>query len=140
MSRVDISSERSEIRALREQNEVLLDDGPLDPLLREIGVLAAVRRSPAETEARLDRARDAGLSDEMIEAISSEDWTDPAFDERTKIAFRFAMMYEAGHGISSSVFEGLQSQLDDAEILELAAVCSHWGSLARARIAFEAGP
>jgi len=96
-----------------------------------------VRRSSVETKKRIVSARDAGLSSDMVTAIAAEDWTDDAFDERAKVAFRFAMMYEAGHGISSSVFDGLQQHLTDPEILELAAVCSHWGARARAAIAFE---
>jgi len=99
--------------------------------------IAIAPQTNLETAKRIGVARAAGLDDDMIAAIAEEDWTDAAFDERTKVAFRFAMMYEAGHGISSSVFDGLKQQLTDPEILELAAVCSHWGARARAAIAFE---
>jgi alkylhydroperoxidase family enzyme len=137
MSRLDESTRRSDIVAALDAVEECLERGPLDPILREVGILAAVRRSPVETEKRIGRARAAGLDADIIAAIAEEDWTDPAFDDRTKFAFRFAMMFEAGHGISSSVFEGLQQQMSDAEIFELAATCSHWGARARAAIAFE---
>jgi alkylhydroperoxidase family enzyme len=137
MSRVDADVERDDVRAARDGLERILETGPLDPVLREIAILAAVRRSTTETADRRAKAADAGLSDDMMEAIAEEDWTDPCFDDRTKVALRFAMMYEAGHGISSSVFDGLRSHLDDAEIIEMAAICSHWGTRARAAIAFE---
>jgi alkylhydroperoxidase family enzyme len=137
MSRLDVAARRAELDDALATTELLLESGPLDPALREIGILTAVRRSSVETGARLAKARGAGLDEDMISAIAEEDWTDGAFDERTKVAFRFAMMYEAGHGISSSVFDGLQSQLNDAEIVELAALCSHWGARARTAIAFE---
>jgi alkylhydroperoxidase family enzyme len=137
VSRLDLSQRPPAVVASLEELEEILEKGQLDPVLREIGILAAVRRSDVETARRLATARDAGLGDDMIKAIADEDWTDTCFDDRTKIAFRFAMMYEAGHGISSSVFDGLSAHLSDAEILELAAVCSHWGARARAAVGFE---
>ena len=71
-----------------------------------------------------------------MEAILDEDWTDPAFDTAQKAAFQFALQYDAGHLISDSVLEGMQTEFDTGSWVELAVLCGQYGAYARLAVGF----
>ncbi len=111
------------------------EHGSLSPEVKAVVIASTVRRSPYElTRLRPDLLA-AGLTSDILEAIEEEDWTEPTLSEHQKIAFRFALMYDAGHGIPDAIYEELQESFSVPEIIELAAVCGHYGGLARMAIA-----
>ena len=121
--------------ALAEMEALLETSSVLDPVVRETAIVTVLRRSPYELSHRLKPARLAGLSPDMFEAIEEEDWTEPSFSEEQKAAMRFAMMFDAGHGIPEPAFEIFAETFTDAQIVELAALCAHYGACARFAIA-----
>lgn len=121
--------------ALAEMEALLESPTVLDPLVRETAIVTVLRRSPYELSHRLKPARLAGLSPDMFEAIEDEDWTEPSFSEEQKAAMRFAMMFDAGHGIPSPAFEIFAETFTDEQLVELAALCAHYGACARFAIA-----
>ena len=115
-------------------------DGALDPLLAATAAVAVLRRSPYELAVALPQARAAGITPEMVEAIEDEDWTDPSFSDAQKAVFRFAMMFDAGHGVPDADFGRLRDHLNEGQIVALAALCAHYGGLARLAIALAYPP
>ncbi len=109
----------------------------LDPLIREIAILTVLRRSKSEVTARSGNAAEEGVSAEMLDAILAEDWTDPSFDAGQKAAFQFALQYDAGHLINSSVMDAVRAEFDESSIIELAVVCGYYGSVARFAVGFQ---
>lgn len=125
---------------LRAFGEAAETDSSLEPIVRETAILAVVRRSPYQTRLSLPRAMAAGITEDMLEAVQEEDWTEPSFSPDQKAVFRFAMTYDAGHGINDASFDEIRTELSPEQIVELAALCSYYGGLARMAIAlaFEA--
>lgn len=125
---------------LRAFGEAAETDSSLEPIVRETAILAVVRRSPYQTRLSLPRAMAAGVTEDMLEAIREEDWTEPSFSPDQKAVFRFAMTYDAGHGINDAAFDEMGAQFSPQQIVEIAALCSYYGGLARMAIAlaFEA--
>lgn len=100
-----------------------------------LALLAVTRRSEFEQHWLRPRAADLGFGPAEFEAVDDEDWTADCLDDSDRVVFRYAMMFDAGHGIGSSVVDGLRSHLDDAQIVELCTLCAHAGGLARLAIA-----
>lgn len=115
-------------------------DGRLDPLLAATATAVVLRRSPYELAVAMPGARAAGLTDEMFEAIEDEDWTDPSFSDAQKAVFRFALIFDGGHGMPDADFDRVREHLDETETVALAALCAHAGSLARLAIALSYPP
>lgn len=109
----------------------------LDPTIREIVILTAIRRSKSEVATRKPISIQNGISVAMLEAILAEDWTDSVFDSAQKVAFQFALQYDSGHLINSAVVEAVKNEFDDQSIISLAIVCGHYGSMARLAIGFQ---
>ncbi len=120
--------------------ELLQTDSQLGALLHETAVMSVVRRSPYETRRNMKRAIAAGLTSDMLEAIAEEDWTESSFSEAQKAVVRFAMLYDAGHGVNEPAFASVKTQLSVPQIVELAAVCSHYGGVARLAIGLALDP
>jgi len=136
--RVQLLSQAGSIGASMLELESLIDEtSGLDATVREIAVMTVLRRSRTEVAARKVAASEAGVTDEMLEAILAEDWTDPCFDAVQKAAFQFALQYDAGHLINSTVFEAVRSAFDQESIIKLALVCSHYGAMARLAVGFQ---
>jgi len=123
--------------ALLELESEIQTECGLVPTTREIVILTAIRRSKCEVTARLPVLRQHGVSDDMIEAILAEDWTDPVFNSAQKAAFQFALQYDAGHSINNAVIEAVRAEFDEPSIISLAIVCGHYGSMARLAIGFQ---
>ncbi len=112
----------------------------LDPLLAATATAVVLRRSPYELAVAMPGACAAGLTDEMLEAIEDEDWTDPSFSDAQKAVFRFALMFDSGHGMPDADFDRVRQHLDEPATVALAALCAHAGSLARLAIALAYPP
>ena len=121
--------------ALNNVIRTLWSKGTISPLLKATAIVTVVRRSPYELAVNVPKALQAGVTRDMIDAIEDEDWTDPVLDDAQKAVVRFAMMFDAGHGIPDGEFERLRAHFDDSQIVELAGVCTQYGSLARLAIA-----
>ncbi len=115
----------------------LRSNATLPALLLELARMIVVRRSAAWSERCATDARVAGLSDRVLEAVDEEDWTDAAFDDRARAVFRYALLFDAGHGVGASAFDEIATQLQPGEIAELSLYCSIWGAIARVAVAFE---
>lgn len=120
---------------LRAFGEAVETDSTLEPIVRETAIMAVVRRSPYQSRLSLPRAMVAGITDDMLEAIQDEDWTEPTFSPAQKAAFRFAMTFDAGHGINDASFDEIRAEFSREQIVELVALCSYYGALARMAIA-----
>ena len=107
----------------------------VDALTRYIVILAAVRRSPYETDRHVPLALDAGLDEDMVEAFEEEDWTHPGFTDAQRAAFRYAMLLEAGYGVQTEEFEELRRHFSAQQIVEVSAIACFHGMLARLAIA-----
>ena len=126
--------------AFRELDQAHWSHLSLPGLLAATAVLAVTRRSPYEFGNFRAQAEKFGVTDDMIEAIQDEDWTDPSFSDAQKSVFRFAMMYDAGHGIPDDLFAQTSSHLDPVQIVQLASLCSVYGGFARMAIALGTDP
>ena len=95
-------------------------DRKLSPKLRELGQLRAgyARGSKFVYSQHCKAARDAGLSEEQIQAVrawSVADCFSPV--ERAVLAYTDCLVLEGGR-VPDAVFEALRDHLDDTEILE----------------------
>lgn len=93
----------------------------IDPKLRELGQIRAgyARGSRFVFSQHCKAARDAGLTDEQVEAIPAWQVAD-CFSplERAVLAYTDCLVLEGGR-VPDAVFETLRNHLDDEEILEL---------------------
>lgn len=121
--------------AIQKLEETVAAASSLEPLVRATAALAVVRRSAYETRRLATLVESAGLTDDMVEAIADEDWTEPALTARQRTALQYALKFDAGHGIQDVFFAELREQFSTAEIVELTAICACYGLLARAAIA-----
>lgn len=126
-----------DVSALEDLAAGLRSSAALPAALLELARLIVVRRSATWSERCAPDARAAGLSDRVLEAAEEEDWTDSALDERSRAVFRYALLFDAGHGVGESAFDDIAKQLEPGEIAELSLHCSIWGAIARIAIAFE---
>ncbi len=111
----------------------------LEPTVREVAVIATVRRSSFEMAAAVAHAKAAGISGDLVEAIEDEDWTDPGFSARQKYALQYALKYDSSLGVQDAFFSELRSVFSEDEIIELTAVCALFSIRARNAIALGYG-
>jgi alkylhydroperoxidase family enzyme len=112
----------------------------LDPLVRQVAVLVAVRRSAYETQLETAKALRLGLNPDLLETFEEEDWTHPGFDDAQRAAFRYAMLFDGGYGVQAESFAELKRHLSDPQIAELSLVLAYHGALARLAIALGFAP
>ena len=98
----------------------------LDPVLRELGQTRVgwARGSQFVFSQHCKSCRSAGISEEKIAAIPS--WSvAECFSpiERTVLAYTDALVYDGGR-VADGVFDALQAELSDEEILELTYITS----------------
>ena len=120
---------------LQRLGNTLLRHTELDPNLREVAIVAVVRRSEYELFHHKPVARSTGLSDEQIQAILDEDYVHPALSPAQRAVLRYALAYDAGHGVADRIFATLKEHLSDRQIVELSIVCGFWGNNARLALA-----
>jgi alkylhydroperoxidase family enzyme len=135
--RVRLLARRSDLgAALRNMDAVLESTSTLDPSVREIVIITALRRSQREVRSRVALSKDLGVTQNMVEAILDEDWTDPVFNPAQKAAFQFALQYDAGHLINDAVLEAVRGEFDYAAMVEMAVLCGQYGAYARLAVGF----
>lgn len=102
---------------------------------RSLARLVVTRRSEYEHALARERARTDGLGDEEFEAVADENWADECFADGDKIVFRFAAIFDAGHGVPAVILDDLRGHLADEQVVELCLVCAHYGGLTRLAMA-----
>lgn len=108
----------------------------LDQAVYEIVAITALRRSRGEVSARRPNAESAGVNASIIAAILEEDWTDPAFTAEQKVAFQFALQYDAGHLITDPVMSAALETFGESGLILIGLICSHYGAMARLAVGF----
>ena len=105
--------------------------GNLDHRLKEIIriQLARLANDPYFSALRSRRARQAGLTEEMIEAGCGDFESDPRFSAAEKWALRYAwLMFRAPKRVDKAFYEEGKTHYGEAEIMELGAfIAFHYG-------------
>lgn len=122
-------------KALEAVESAIKRNDSLEPIVKATVIASVVRRSPYELDRLRSSLIDSGLTSDMLEAIEEEDWTESSFSDAQKIAFQFSMMYDAGHGVTAQTYADVSKEFSETQIVELAAICGHYGGLARMAIA-----
>jgi alkylhydroperoxidase family enzyme len=108
-----------------------LEDGKLDPKLRELAILRAgfLCRAPYEVSQHIAFGRRTGLTDGQIRAVA--DPVPEHFDERELAVLTFAGQLTAGARVTGEAFEALRGFLDDEQIVELTMVTAYYNMVSR---------
>ena len=110
----------------------------LDPLVRELAILAVAKEAEAEYEwiQHVAIAKRVGASDEQIEALEHGDGGD-AFDAAQHAAIELAVAVVRGPRISEDLWASVRSEFSDREIVELLLAIGDYLMLARVMTVLE---
>jgi 4-carboxymuconolactone decarboxylase len=109
----------------------ILTAGELDPVLRELAILATAQRTGTEYEWVQHEAigRRAGVSDDQLAALAAGECTGPAFDARESLALQLvAGVLDSGTPEAELVTRA-DAELGRAELLELLLVAGYYAML-----------
>jgi len=114
-----------------------LEEGKLDPKLRELAILRAgvLCRSPYEVGQHVAFGRRAGLTDAQIRGV--ENPTTQLFSPREMAVLAFAGELTADARVSDATFAAVASHLNDEEIVELTLVTAFYNMVSRTLNALE---
>jgi len=109
-----------------------LDEGKLDPKLRELAILraGALCRAPYEFSQHIAFGRRAGLTDSQIRGI-----LDPhhgLFDPREMAVLTFAGELTTSATVSDAAFDAVAAFLSTEEVVELTMVTAYYNMVSRA--------
>jgi alkylhydroperoxidase family enzyme len=109
----------------------LLEEGKLDPKLRELAILraGAVCRSPYEFGQHIGFARRVGLDDAKIKATLAAGAT--ALDDREAAVVAFAGELSQDSRVSVATFDAVAAFLDEEQIVELTFVVGYYNMVSR---------
>jgi alkylhydroperoxidase family enzyme len=109
----------------------LLEQGKLDPKLREVAILraGAICRSPYEFSQHIAFGRRVGLTDDQIRAIAGGDGAPLTDHERAVMRYAEEMTRDAR--VSDEAFGALHGFLDDEQIVELTLVVGFYNLVSR---------
>lgn len=119
------------LRRFMKFGSYFLEDGKLDPKLRELAILRAgwICSAPYEFSQHIAFGRRAGLSDAQIEAIA-----DPStrhFDAREMAILAFAGEMSVDSRVSPTTFDAVAGFLNEEEIVELTMVTGFYNMVSR---------
>jgi alkylhydroperoxidase family enzyme len=120
------------MRRFMKLGSYFLEDGKLDPALRELAILraGAVCRSPYEFSQHIAFGRRAGLSDEQIKAtLTGADAS--ALDGRQLAIVAYAGELSDRARVSDATFDEVSGFLDDEQIVELTLVVGFYNMVSR---------
>jgi len=112
----------------------------LDARYREMVIIRVAELNGAEHEKRshLPHARDAGLTDEDIAALS--DWNRaPGFDEVDRAVLAYADAMTLDVHVSDVVFNAVNRHFDEREMTELTATIAAYNLVSRFLVALHVG-
>lgn len=113
---------------------------PFDPRHRELAILVVARHLDAQYEwwAHEGRAREAGISDAVIEAIRAD--RPPVFDKADEqIVYDYAREMMTSHRISDDTYRKAWDLLDTDMLIKLTMLIGHYCSVAVTLNAHEVG-
>ena len=108
-----------------------LEDGKVDPKLRELAILRAgwLCRAPYEFSQHIAFGRRTGLTDDQIRAVA--DPTPALFDKRELAVLTFAAELTTDARASDAAFNALREYMDEEQIVELTMVTSFYNMVSR---------
>ena len=108
-----------------------LEDGKVDPKLRELAILRAgfLCRAPYEVSQHIAFGRRTGLTDDQSRAIA--DPTPALFDKRELAVLKFAGQLTADARVTDAAFDALRAFMDDEQIVELTMVTGFYNMVSR---------
>jgi len=108
-----------------------LEDGKVDPKLRELAILRAgwLCRAPYEFSQHIAFGRRTGLTDDQIRAVA--DPTPALFDARELAVLTFAAELTTDARASDAAFNALREYMDEEQIVELTMVTSFYNMVSR---------
>jgi alkylhydroperoxidase family enzyme len=109
----------------------LLEDGKVDPKLRELAILRTgwLTRSEYEFSQHIAFGRRVGLSDEQIAGVG-----DPAqgpYDDRERAVLAYAGELTVAAAVSDAAFGAVRAFMNEEEIVELTIVIGFYNMVAR---------
>lgn len=108
-----------------------LEDGKLDPKLRELAILRAgyLCRAPYEFSQHIAFGRRVGLSDSQIRGVGEPN--SALFDPKQMAVLAFAGELTSGAAVSDATFAAVADFLNEEEIVELTMVTSFYNLVSR---------
>lgn len=115
----------------------ILQEGKLDPALRELAILraGAVCRSPYEFSQHISFARRTGLSDAQIRGAIAPNTA--LFDRRQMAVLLYAGELSADSRVSQATYDAAAAFLNAEEMLELTLTVGYYNMVSRLLNAFE---
>jgi len=125
------------LRGFMRFGSYFLEEGKLDPKLRELAILRVGRlcRSPYEVAQHVGFARRVGLSDEQIRRIDAPD-AGP-YDAQQRAVIDYAGELTAEARVSDETYAAVAVFLDEERIVELTLVAGYYNLVSRALNALE---
>jgi hypothetical protein len=104
----------------------------LSPAIREMIILrvAVLNRAQYEFDAHVPHAKNAGLSDEQIEALKNVT-IDPSFTAQEQSILKLTDVMTQEIQVPDSIFTPIKSSFNDQEILELVTTISAYNMVSR---------
>jgi AhpD family alkylhydroperoxidase len=104
----------------------------LPPAIREMIILrvAVLNRAQYEFDAHVPHAKNAGMSDEKVEALKQIEIAQ-VFDSQEQAILRLTDVMTKEIQVSDTVFGPIKSQFNDQEILELVATIAAYNMVSR---------
>jgi len=120
------------LRRFMKFGSYFLDEGKLDPKLRELAILRAGAgcRSAYEFSQHIAIGRLAGLSDEQIRAVGAPH--SRLFDPRQMAVLAFAGEMTDESRVSDPTFDAVRAFMNEEEIVELTMVTAYYNMVSRA--------
>ncbi len=110
----------------------------LEPRLSELAILVTARHWTAQYEwyAHAKIAREAGVADEIIEAIRNRETPEIA-DPDEALVYSLASEYYASHRVGAETYAQAVERLDEHGVVELVGVMGYYGLVAMTLNVFE---
>jgi alkylhydroperoxidase family enzyme len=127
-----LSHSHQALRRFMKLGSYFLEEGRLDPKLRELAILRAGAgcRSPYEFAQHVAFARAAGLSDEQVRAVAAP--SPERFDERELAVLAYAGELTDDANVSDAAYAGVASFLDPEQVVELTLLTGYYNMVSRA--------
>ncbi len=120
------------LRRFMKLGSYFLEDGKLEPKLRELAILRVgyLCRAPYEFSQHIAFGRRVGLSDSQIRGIA--DPNTGLFDPREMAVLAYAGEMTADAGVSDATYAAVAASLNAEEIVELTLVTGYYNMVSRA--------
>jgi alkylhydroperoxidase family enzyme len=125
------------LRRFMKFGSYFLEEGQLDPKLRELAILRAgwICSAPYEFSQHIGFGRRAGLSDAQIQAIG--DPSPRLFDPREMAVLTYAGELSSNARVSQASFDAVRKFMNEEEVVELTMVTAFYNMVSRVLNALE---